>query len=332
MFPFLQLPPELRSLVIEHVLFSSYPAPEYPSKENRSIFNDLRYMAWRARPYQEIRSTHSPSNCLALLLTSKTIHDETKAMLSLQESRSATYHLDITVENDNDVFPTWLCVPQLTTHIAELHVDVRLFGTIIHPNISWRLGGDGGHSRYEWDFLALLERFLRYGPVGQKKGSDGQVLNMRTFSYTSPCPIVDHGIKVDTLTLNFTSGEAKLQRGEFPPAEIEYRDWDWYRKGHGPRRGVPEIERPLTEYNTRPEWLAELLADEIDVLLHFGRDREGFARLVYERLRVIRMLVDGEVYREFDVSGILDEFKLPDKSLRKMASKFVDAPGWVFDL
>ncbi|KAL4908414.1 hypothetical protein BDW74DRAFT_100482 [Aspergillus multicolor] len=332
MFPFLQLPPEIRSIVIEHALFNSRPAPEYPSKENRSTFNDLRYMAWRARPYHEIRPTHSPSNSLDLLLTSKEFHDETKAILARQESRYIKYHLDISAENDNDVFPTWLCVPYLTTHIDELYVDVRLFGTIIHPSVGRMQGGDGGRSRYEWDFLALLERFLRYGPVGQKKISDEQALDIRAYRVVCPPPIVDRDIRVDTMILNLTSGEDKLQRGDFPHEEITYCDWNIYRRGYGPRRGMPELELPLTYYNTRPEWLAELLAEEIDALLDFGRDREGFARLLYARIRVIRMLVDGRLFREFDVAALLEEYKLPDKSLRTMASKFVDAPEWVFEL
>ncbi|KAL3476004.1 hypothetical protein BJX99DRAFT_270814 [Aspergillus californicus] len=299
MFPFLQLPPEIRTIIISQVISSSCPAPEYPSKENRSTYNDIHYMAWRARPYHEIRSTHSPSNSLALLLTSKQVRDDTNAILTLQ--RSTNYHLDISVENDNDVFPTWLCVPRLTTRIDKLHVDVRLFGTVIEPRIGRRQGGDGGHTRYEWDFLALLERFLRYGPVGQKKGADGQAIIVRD----GTGPIVDRGIKVDTLVLDFSSGEDKLQRGEFPPEEISYRDWHWYRMGHGMRKHDLKLE----EYKTRPEWLAELLANEIHGILHFGRDREGFAKLVYSRLRVVRMLVDGELFRQFNIAGLLDGLK-----------------------
>ncbi|KAL4925650.1 uncharacterized protein BDV17DRAFT_179674 [Aspergillus undulatus] len=318
MFPFFKLPADIRRICIEHVLFDSRPAPEYPSMDNRAKFDDIRYMAWRARPYHEIRDTHSPSNCLALFLTSREMKAETSAILALKGS--AKYHLDLSVLNDNDVFPTWLCVPQLTTRLDKLYVDVRLFGTIIESSIGRRQGGNGGHTRYEWDFLALLERFLRYGPVGRKKNADGGDSLMMAGPRGVCPPIIDRSIKVDTLVLDFSSAEDKAQRGEFPPREIEFRDWNCYRCGFGSHRH----SRRLDEYNTRPEWLAELLADEIDMLLNLGRDREFFAKLVYSRMRIIRMLVDGEVFREFNIAERLDEYKYTDKK------KY--APEWLIDL
>ena len=44
------------------------------------------------------------------------------------------------------------------------------------------------------------------------------------------------------------------------------------------------------------------------------------------------MLVDGRLFREFDVFAIVDELKLSDKGERKTVSRLVDAPEWVFDL
>ncbi|KAL4949062.1 hypothetical protein BDW69DRAFT_203099 [Aspergillus filifer] len=299
MFPFLDLPAEIRALVIEHALFDSRDPPRYPTLENRVQLSDIRHLAWRARPHYENFKTHSPSNCLALLLIYPQISTETRTMMNLQ--KKTNYHLDISVLDDNEVFPTWLSVPFLTTRINKLFVDVRLFGNIISPHVSWRLRGDGGHAQYEWDFLALLERFLRYGPVGEKKRPDGirwspSVRDEERF-------ISDRGIKVDTVILDFSSAE---EGGKLAPREVTYVDW---RRIFIPGRSGFKDGIMLEEYNTRPEWLAELLADEINCCLHFGRDREMFGKLMFERLRMIRMFVDGKSFQDIDVAGRLDDLK-----------------------
>ncbi|KAL2836766.1 hypothetical protein BJY01DRAFT_258601 [Aspergillus pseudoustus] len=326
MSPFFGLPADIRRICLEYALFSSRRAPEYPTKDNRAKFEDMGYTSWRAWAYHELNGSSSSStytsspNCLALLLTSREMNAETRAILALNSSaRSRSmYHLDISVLNDNDVFPTWLCVPQLTTHVQTLYADVRLFGTIIEPSVSRKLVGCGGHARYEWDFLALLERFLQYGPVGQKQKKES-----KPGSPLSHDAIIDRQIQLDTLILDFSSAEEKkAQRAGFPPPNVGYGYWNSYRSGLGHRRRRGKLQ--LEKYNTRPEWLAEMLADEIDLLLNFGFDRERFAKILYARIRVIRMLVDGQLFREINVAERLDEYKYTDK--RK------DAPDWVMDL
>ncbi|KAL4964973.1 uncharacterized protein BDV14DRAFT_200510 [Aspergillus stella-maris] len=222
---------------------------------------------------------------------------ETRAILDLV--KKTNYHLDISVLDDNELYATWLCVPRLSTYIDVVEVDVRLFGNIIYPNVARSMRGDGGHSRYEWDFLVVLERFLTVGPVSQKRKLDKDADQDPPFGRRS---YFDRGIKVNTIVLNFTSAE---EGGEFPPHEISYEDWQWQCMGRPRNRD----EITLEEYNTRPEWLAELLAEEIHCCLHFGRSRETFGKLTKERLGKITMFVDGNPFREIDVAGRLDDQK-----------------------
>jgi hypothetical protein len=85
-------------------------------------------------------------------------------------------------------------------------------------------------------FQALLEWFLKYGPVNeQKEASDHQHGQS-----------IDRGNTIDTLILN--SGSAKT-RLPFPPDNFELIDW------HGGRRDSRPPDDFFLTYKTRPEWM-----------------------------------------------------------------------------
>ncbi|KAL4800147.1 hypothetical protein BDV19DRAFT_353508 [Aspergillus venezuelensis] len=311
MFPFMDFPAEIRALVLEHALLDSRDPPGYPSKEGRRRFWEFGHTTPRYGPYWETFRTHSPSNALQLLLTSRQISAETQAVLNLV--KETNYHLDISVLDDDELYATWLCVPRLSTRIDVIEVDVRLFGNIIYPQVAARHKGDGGHTRYEWDFLVLLERFLTVGPVSQKRKLDknaDQDSPVGRHSYS------DREIKVKTIVLNFSSAE---EGGEFPPREISYEDWQWQCMARPRNRD----EIWLEEYNTRPEWLAELLSKEIHHCLHFERNA-GYGKLMMQRLGKIKMFVDGKPFQEIDVAGRLDDLKYRPQGQ--------SVPDWIQDI
>ncbi|KAJ5356890.1 hypothetical protein N7517_011499 [Penicillium concentricum] len=197
----MDLPQEIRVMIFEDVLHGHRTPPIYPSKLNMVDFPDMHYKAniEPLRPYHEQRDTHSPSNSLPLLLASRQVSMETQSILN--RMRKTTYVLDISVLNDLDLFSTWISVPRLTTRLSTLHVDIRLFGRIITTKEACDQIGCGGRYGFHWSFYALLERFLRYGPVGAKKG--------RTSDYGNPSYKNRH-ISVENLILDFRSAETEL--------------------------------------------------------------------------------------------------------------------------
>ncbi|KAJ6103178.1 hypothetical protein N7486_005605 [Penicillium sp. IBT 16267x] len=224
---FLELPFELRALIIEHVLYSQASPPVTPPLRSDAVkFNDLKYKAWGNSPsaYYTQKSTASILNSLPLLLTNRQIAIETRSIL---ESRKADYILDISVQDEVALFLTWLSVPCLTTRISTLHVNVRLFGPFISQQaVRWQ-SGDGGRLGFHWTFYAALERFLRYGPVGEKRHS----LNVEDeppYSRLDVEEFKDRGIMVDTLVLDFRSAELNLS---FPPDDVTYRTWCFWHTG-----------------------------------------------------------------------------------------------------
>jgi hypothetical protein len=90
---------------------------------------------------------------------------------------------------------------------------VRLFGHILTGNDLKQArepgGRAGGYNTMNWLFHTFLNRFLRYGPVGEKKGGSVN-------SYE------DRVITVENLIFDFHSAETELP---FPPHDIEYQHW-----------------------------------------------------------------------------------------------------------
>ncbi|KGO67446.1 hypothetical protein PEX1_024970 [Penicillium expansum] len=295
---FLDLPFELRTLIIENVLYTPLSPPQTPLQSDGIEYNDLRYKAWISRggsAFYNQQSKPNPSNCLPLLLTNRQILTETLVILG---RKKVDYILDISVKDDLQLFLTWLSVPCLTTHISTLYANVRLFGHIIDKCTIRAQLGDGGRLGFHWSFYAALERFLRYGPVGEKKHkaedqSSGYPRNTKEFE--------DREMVIDTLVLDFQSAEMELS---FPPEDVTYKIWS--ERHWGLDRGDrSEASEALSSHKTRPEWLCEYLEAWISGLLYMSYHTSEFGEPLYERVGTIRMLVDGQLYREFDLAAWL---------------------------
>ena len=172
---------EIRTMIFK-VVINGYRTPaSSPSKSNMIHISDTPYTeGWRHGSYYEKRDIHSPSNSLPLLLTSRQVSVETQWILNRMK----------------DMFSTWVSVPQLTSHLSTLHIDVRLFGRMATRN-EVRPYAAHDFNRLNCYFYAILNRFLLYGPVGEKKGGSGN-------SYE------DRVITVENLVIDFHSAKRNL--------------------------------------------------------------------------------------------------------------------------
>lgn len=301
MSQFLNIPFELRALIIEHVLWTPLSPPVTPLQSDGIEYSDLRYKAWLGGEskvyYNKQQSMATPSSCLSLLLTNHQISTETWGILRRMK---VDYILDISVKDDLYLFLTWLSVPCLTTHISTLYANVRLFGHIIEKSTIRLQLGTGGRLGFHWSFYAALERFLRYGPVGDKKCNtdeeDEPVEYRRNMEEFEGC-----GMLIDTLVLDFQSAELELA---FPPEDVTYEHWRSRHWG-GDYRDQSETSQTLSSYTTRPEWLCQYLQDWIGGLLHMSYHTSEYGQPLYEHIGAIRMLVDGQLRCEFDLAAWL---------------------------
>ncbi|KAH8703245.1 hypothetical protein BGW36DRAFT_403685 [Talaromyces proteolyticus] len=247
---------------------------------------------------------HCPSNCISLLLTNQQLSAETRTVID--RMKSTTYVLDVSVLNDMDLFPTWLSVPYITKRVSTLYADVRLFGHIISEEVARRQVGDGGNLGFHWSFYALLERFLRYGPVGEKKETSGRPKpQFRNLTFD------DYDVTVKLLVLNFKSAEPELS---FPPDTVTYQEWISHHFTHFLTRNRFQTDIDLERYTTRPEWPSTFLVSEIHSILCMSYHTAFYGKELYERIGTIRILVDGDLKHEFDLASMLASLRFTSPS------------------
>lgn len=297
----LDLPPELQELIIERVVLDHREPPSSPSKTDRTAFEDMIYLSWQRKIYHEQRPTHTQSNSGSLLLTNRQISSITRTVLV--RVKLTDYVLDISMLNDVELYPTWVYVPRLTNRVSTLTVDVRLFGHVITKEDAESLGGDGGRLGIHWSFYALLERFLRYGPVGEKRGKEPQ--RYRSGDIRENAEYDDRDVVVDTLVLNFESAEPVLS---FPPDGVGYEQWSgWLRAPHWTRSTVE-----LSDYTSRPEWCAADLVREIKDIVGMSYHTALYGMILYEQIGRIQIRVNGELTEEIDLAEELAEMRFTD--------------------
>ncbi|KAL4899226.1 hypothetical protein BDW74DRAFT_183969 [Aspergillus multicolor] len=279
----LTLPTEIRSRILLHALNARRDPPSQPTKDHRTLYDDIPYTSWRVYVYQEDRETHTRPNSTALKIN---------------------HTLDISMLNEVDLYPTWTCIPHLTTKISTLHATVRLFGHIITLNNAANQTGDGGHLGFHWSFYALLERFLAYGAVPEKIDTDGRYAHnshIGSHRHRANPLFPRRDIHIDELILDIRDAEKNMW---FPDDEVTYRDWrrqhhnGWYWHDES---AMPEA---LSAYKPRPEWIAIHLCREIMLLLsddyHYGPYGDILRRCVGR----IRVVMGRKVVRAFGVRGL----------------------------
>ncbi|KAJ5849704.1 hypothetical protein N7455_009560 [Penicillium solitum] len=277
---------------------------------------DMEYRAnlSRLRPYYEQRDAHSPSNSLPLLLTSRQVSTETQWILNRTNNN---YVLDISVLNDLDLFAIWVSVPQLTTRLSTLHVDIRLFGHMITSKEGRNQIGCGGRHGFHWSFYAILERFLRYGSVGAKKE--------RTNEWGHVCPYGNRKICVENLILDFHSAETVLP---YPPDNLGYRAWADKHGGGGKPINEQEEEDESLAYKTRPEWLLYYLQDWLEFITDMSYNEAEYGGAIYKRIGTISMLVDGRLKTTIDLAGILARLTRPADTMGHLQSEIRLSEFW----
>ncbi|OQE16496.1 hypothetical protein PENFLA_c027G03680 [Penicillium flavigenum] len=278
MASFINLPTELRLIIIRHTLHHRRESPPTPSTSNRDHIEDFKPVAesWQlggCGVYYEESHKHCPTNCLPLLLTNRQISAETKSVLSRMET---DYVLDISVLNDIYLFPTWITVPRLSHRVNHLRAEVRLFGHIITDKAARTQMGDGGRNGIHFAFHQILQRFLMYGPVGEKKGRDNDGYENKNIS-------------VRVLELDFTSAEEAFP---FPPEKFDWRDYNRQLIGHGKLEG----------YKPRPEWMARWICKWIRRILAMDSYGMIYGSMIYENVGTLRVLADGILIEELDLS------------------------------
>ncbi|KAH8434309.1 uncharacterized protein LDX57_011956 [Aspergillus melleus] len=293
MATFLTLPTEIRAIIFQYALNASRNRPLNPwtGKVRREPCLDTRYtVCGRIGPNNTLYETFSRRDaCVTstpLLLLNHQLHDEVTALLRLTNTAKTIYHLDLMYVNEIELWPTWLNVPRLSTHIDEINADVRIFGHCLVPESLQHLGAEGNGDGVHWCFYALLERFIVHGPIGSYVSDDPAEKNRQRDLYGR------RRFYVRSLVLNIKSGSD--DRYPLAPAHLKWRDY----MGHRTRGRPARNKFRLGEYTPHAEWVIQTLRNKLRVLVDINNNHCGALK---GHVGEIRMLLDGELYHEFRI-------------------------------
>lgn len=176
MTSFLSLPPQVRIRIYNHVLALDLdPSPSvddlYSHEANQRIQRVFRHgsSADEIAIERIIRYPFSIYLPFAgLLRSNRTVRQEFRDALQNEKRRRTNYKLDLAIDGELFVLPTWLRCPVRSMEIHKLEIDVRLLG-FAKEDVLDDFGGLQQHGRdrcrtLAFAIVALVARFVERGP------------------------------------------------------------------------------------------------------------------------------------------------------------------------
>lgn len=165
MITLLDVPREIRNEVFSILLHESQTAPlplpaEVAKSHTRRDPNDTS-----ARKIRYPSSSPPIPTIKLLLLVNRQLHQESRAAIEhYLNCGSPTLKLDLLIESNTWLFPSWIQVLPYTPIVKKLHVSIRPFkdassGTLGNPFVG------------TWHFGDLINVVLRYGPAFDFSGA-----------------------------------------------------------------------------------------------------------------------------------------------------------------
>jgi hypothetical protein len=173
MFPLFALPREIRDLIYTAVLNSEMPPPATPIKLHEARESPSPGWHSQCNRYSLLAPTVSAG---PLLLTCPQVEAEVSELIDrLKSSGQLRYKLDVVVESEQFMYPTWTCIPALSSHVDVVEVDFRIMGVRGKARSRFQGGdGDGRPGYMTWSLLELMTNFLGQGPNAMVQYLPGQ--------------------------------------------------------------------------------------------------------------------------------------------------------------
>jgi hypothetical protein len=273
---FVELPRELVAKILSLVLSTYEEAPQDVSDPSgRAEFDDLEFSSWRSSYGVMYIEQPAMRDATSLLLLNHQLHNETLETIRLLPNKHS-YVLDLIIANEEKLWPTWLYAPVYSTRVDKVYAAIRTIGYLqkrgYHSN---NIFEGGGPHRITLSFWNLIERFLKVGPVGRRMRKNDRRISLKelVIDVHSPDPVykilpMDH------------SGQFRAQA---------------YRENNGP------------DYLMNPEYILQHILGDIRGALAMGNATASYGSLVYERVGSIKVLMDGELHKEWDLAKCLND-------------------------
>lgn len=133
-----------------------------------------------------------------------------------------------------------------------------------------------------WSFQSILERFIEHGPVVNPENSNGS-LAIKVLEMDIITPNVPDSAFIPEGKIDETINRSRRRRREALLAE------------------TPE---PQDQYMIPSHYLASFLALYMDDLIRQYDDKHYYDRcwFLFERIGIMKLMIDGEPYREWDMA------------------------------
>ena len=298
------LPQEIRDEILTHVILSKRPLPDHNNDApnvREARHHGRRGHGWNERVKWELSASGHPA--LSLLLVSHQIHDEALAVWRrLQCARAIPCYADVLfVPRETELWPTILSAPDAGTDFGTVRAQFRIAGLpdpkncmpnnpqlrkILFRKCIWA-APEMNMPVVKWMFYELLTSFLEFGPLAQSICETESSRKRR--------------ITVKMLELDVRSPEDKNQLAS---SGVSYRDWHSARTWRmGQDESHPTEQRiQLLNAQMRPEWLVTHLRDNLSYILAMQYSTMTYGAVFYERIGKIRLLLDGDLVQDWDLS------------------------------
>ncbi|KZV82596.1 hypothetical protein EXIGLDRAFT_729501 [Exidia glandulosa HHB12029] len=283
MTTFLTLPTDVRDAIIERVLLARNPAPQSVAEASSRRYHRGQPSNVDGRTYSglafvRLSRARIVPNDRGLLLTNRQLSLETKAAVThLRASGRLEHLMDVMIVDDDELWPTWLCVPTATRTLDRLLVTFRVFGARRRAR----------PSAYRWNasprvimhgFFFLIQHLLLIAPGN---------------------------VAVQSLVLDFSDGP------EGYPADVAAADWlaihDEY------TQEIPN-HVDVTPIVPRPRWIGDMLAEYIATCLTMRYQAARYGALLYERLGTINFTANGKQVVRHDLGLTIAPLSFTDAS------------------
>ena len=284
------IPFDVRAIILDYVLFT--PRLILPGLNLRQAAHDYPSTSWGDGDdvlYLTDPGSSRP-NSLDLLLTNHQLHEETKDRLTLHKT---SYSLRIALLREKQLSPTWTCIPSLAHHIDIVNASFHIVGstsTFRWPTVFDQ--GCGSPPPIVWPFYELLERFFCRGASTPKPIMPGEAITRaRRGRYTiGHLRIIVQSTKLEPHQRIHPNGIPKACYATGFLSDEEKRNF---------------VGEDGVEYLMDPEWLAQFLVHEMDMLLSMTCHATKYGCMLFESMEKISISCDGKTSGSWDLAEIM---------------------------
>ena len=210
-----------------------------------------------------------------LLLLNHQIHRETQELIRLLPTKS--YVMDVIIANEAKLWATWLYAPVLTTRVDQVYATIRSMG---YPEPGRPIFQGNGGALLTYALYNLIERGVRVGPLGRRTSRN------------------DEKISIKEIIIDVQSPD--VSASEILPGKLctDQESKQYRKKG-------PMLLRDS-------QYILCFVLRELEHVLRMSYASAEWGVLIYERIGKIKVLLDGELRKEWDLAKELATVKFDD--------------------